>query len=167
MTDYTDFYSTIDAGIKERLRYALQSDFLIDKLDLKVSSNESNLNRGFDYFILTKPGPFPPVQFAQSKEIQDVDWNTKVELYVRYNQKDEQWSRFTQFRDAVIWHLWKYRFLGSVTINAQPIAEVPYVDSIRNISASGEAEYFVTNGTNVNFMTQPINVTTRQRVRFV
>jgi len=167
MPDYTDFYSTINAGIKERLRYSLQVDFSLEKLDLQVSSVESNLNRGFDYFIVTKPGGFPSVGFAKSKEIQDIDWTTRVEIYVRFVESSEQWDRFTQFRDAVHWHLWKNRFLGSVTINSQVIAEVPHVDSIRDVSANGDAEYYSHGGAQVLFMFQPLNVVTRQRVRFV
>lgn len=166
MTDYTSFYAPIETGIIDRLRYSLKNDFLTDKLDLKVSGNESNLNRGYDYFIVVMPGQFPTVNFIKSKEIQDVDFDTRLELFVRFRQADEQWSRFTAFRDAVIYHIWNNRYLRAVTIAGEAISEVTGVDSVRDVTTNGDAEYYQHLQTQVTFMTQPLIVTTRRRVRF-
>lgn len=173
MSDYTDFYSQVKNGLILRLRYALKTDFFpnADGIE-RVSDNENNIQRGGDHYVVLKPGPFPPVdgQDYNSKEIQTVDWHTRVEIYVRFLQKDESWARFDPFRSAVIWHLMKYRFMGAVTIAGEAVPEVPNVDKVRSVSAFSEATYwrfFNTPPTAIpNFMFQPLNVIVRQRVRF-
>jgi hypothetical protein len=112
------------------------------------------------------PGQFPTVNFIKSKEIQDVDFDTRLELFVRFRQADEQWSRFTAFRDAVIYHIWNNRYLRAVTIAGEAISEVTGVDSVRDVTTNGDAEYYQHLQTQVTFMTQPLIVTTRRRVRF-
>lgn len=172
MPDYTDYYSTVKNGLLLRLRYSLKADFLIDKEDEKVSDNESNLFKGADYYVVLKPGPFPALDAAtyKSGEVQTVDWTTRIELYVRYIERAEQWGRFDPFRSAVIWHVMKNRFLGNVTIAGTAIAEVPHVDRVRSIQAGADATYFRFFNTpptmSPNYMFQPLICVVRQRVRF-
>ena len=166
MTGFIDYYKQIDDGIKDRLRYALRPDFLIDKVDVKVSSNESNLSRGYDYFILTKPGDFPIIDSMNAGKVQTVEWDTTVELFVRFKEKSEQWSLFSSYRDAVIYFLQKYRFLGAAIIDGESVSQVPFVDRIRGIKGNGEADYYKVNNQEVYFMYQALTVTTRQNVKY-
>jgi hypothetical protein len=170
MPDYTDFYKTIQDGLIERLRYALRDDFLTNNLTEKVSTNESNIQRGADHYIVVKPGSHTSIEGLSfnSKEVQTVDWILRCELFVRFIEKDEQWARFSAFRSAFEWHVIKNRFLGNVTIGGQAIAEVPHVDKVMSTTPAGEAEYYRFNPDAVvpHFMTQPQNVVVRQRVRY-
>lgn len=169
MTDYTDFYSPVQNGILERLRYAMQTDFFVDKLDERVSTNESNIQKGGNYFIVAKPGTHSTVDGnIKSGQIQDMDWITQLFLYVRFQQASEMGDLLAAFRGAVEWHLMKHRFMDAVVINTHSIDGIGNVDRIRSITPAGDATYYRFNpqATTPNFMVQTLNVVIRQRVAY-
>jgi len=169
MVDYVDFYKQVLDGLIDRLRLSLKIDFLVDHLDEKVSTSESNLQRGADYYIVIKPGGHSALdgRSIQSKSIQTMDWGYRLEMYVRFIERKEEWSRFTAFRSAVEYHLIMNRYLDATVIEGESLAVVPNVENI-SITPAGEAGYYRITPEAVmpNFMTQPLNVTVRQRVRY-
>jgi hypothetical protein len=178
MTFPLDPYTLVEAGIADRLRSALKADYFTnpttsDVQEWQVTDNDSELHRGANYFIVTRPGAFSQVTGDyNSGEIQTIEWETFLRLYVRYQEKAEQWSLLKPFRAAVLRTVLKYRFLGKITINGDEIPEVLAVDRVRSIQPSEPASYFwlfrqqQESGMPPNFMYQPLRVVTRQRVRF-
>lgn len=173
-----DFYDLVETGIADRLRAELKVDYFTNPSthqveEWRVSDNDSNLERGANYFIVMRPGAFPtlPTEYNTGKVI-DVEWESFARLYVRYVERAEQWSTFKPFRWAVIATVRKYRFLGKVTINDDEIPEVPNVDRVRSIDANDPAGYwwiFETQrqqGLPPSYMYQSLRIVTRQRVRF-
>lgn len=170
MTTIPDPYSEIEDGIADRLRATLAEAYFLK--EWQVADNDYNLTFGAEHYAITRPGPFPRTGTSyKSGEIQQIDWTTFVHLYVRFAEKEEQWSRFKAFRSAVIWTVMQHRFLGTVVINDVSFSEVKNVDRIQSIEASDTATYwrfFNTPETSPpNFMYQPVRIVTRQRVRFV
>ena len=169
MTIPADPYALIENGIADRLRAALWTDFF-DK-DWQVSNNDGNLSLGGEYMIVMRPGPFPflPASY-KAGEIQDVDWTSIAYLYVRYQEKEESWSRFNPFRWGVMHSIMKYRFLDAVTIGTTSVPQVVGIDRIRGLEAAEDAgfwRYFgVKESSPPNYMYQPLRITTRGRVRF-
>ena len=169
----TDWYSQIEVGISDRLRAEMKILGYVQK-DYQVDDNDSSLQYGNDYFLIFRPGAFPFLDLNyKTGEIREVDWQTHVHLYVKFNQKDEQWERFKPFRNAVIQMVMRHRFLKEVLIGDEdyPFPEVPAVDRIRSIAANGDTAYFrffnISEDMPPNFMTQDLSVVTRQRVKFV
>lgn len=178
MTLPADPYDLIETGIADRLRAALKTEFFTNPSthkveDWRVSDNDSNLERGANYFIVMRPGAFPslPTEYNTGKFI-DVEWESFARLFVQFKERAEQWSTFKPFRWAVIHTIRTYRFLGKVTINGDELAEVPAVDRVRSIDASDPAGYWWIfeaqrqQGLPPNYMYQSLRIVTRQRVRF-
>jgi hypothetical protein len=171
MTIPSDPYDLIETGIADRLRAELKQEFFAE--DWQVSDNDSNLERGADYFIVMRPGAFPslPTEYNTGKFV-DFEWESFARLYVKYVEREEQWSTFKPFRWAVIHTVRKYRFLGQVTINGDSLAQVPGVDRVRSVEASDPAGYwwiFETQrqqGLPPNYMFQALRIVTRCRVKF-
>jgi hypothetical protein len=173
-----DPYDKIETGLADRLRAELADPFFTNPSthkveDWRVSDNDSNLERGANYFLVTRPGAFPslPTEYNTGKWV-DVDWETFVRLYAKYSEREEQWSTFKPFRWAVIATIRKYRFLSKVTIGAVEFEAVPGVDRVRSVEASDPAGYwwiFETQrqqGLPPNYMFQALRIVTRQRVKF-
>jgi len=172
MADLIDWYGLIENGLSNRLRAELKVLEYVEK-DQQVADTDMYLRDGFDYFLVFRPGPFPFLDLNyKTGEIRDVDWTTHLHLFVKYQEQEEQWSAFKPFRNAIIQMVMKHRFLREILIGDEeyPFAEVLNVDRIRSIVAGGDAEYFrffgVAENMPPNFMTQVLNVVTRQRVRF-
>src|SRR5512139_1629299 len=137
----TDPYSLVETGISDRLRAAMRSQYFPQ--DWQVTDNDSDLHRGAEHFIVTRPGAFSTIDAEyKSGEIQTVDWESFLRLYVKYNEKAEQWERLKPFRAAVINNVMKYRFLDAVTIAGDDIIAVPGVDRVRSIQPTEPAGYF-------------------------
>lgn len=178
MADYTDYYSPIKAGYMQRLRYCLKDDFLlaagedVSLLNERVSDNEANIKRGFNYYIVVKPSVFTEIQGTamNSKEWQTIDWTMRVELYVRFMEAMDQGSLFDPFRSAVIWHTMFRRFLKAETIEGIAMTEAPHVEKIRSVSPIGDFSYYrflnAAPTMNPNFVFQALAVVVRQQVRF-
>jgi hypothetical protein len=165
-----DWYSLIEVGIADRLRAELTALDYFTKAE-QVSDNDAQLNFGGEYFIILRPGPFPFVDTSyKTGEIQSVDWQTFIHLYVRFHEKAEQWGRFKPFRNAVIQTVMKHRFLNAVTIGSTSYDEVKNIDRIRNVNGADQPGYFrffgIAETMPPNFMTQALSITARQRVRF-
>ena len=165
----TDPYALVENGIADRLRAALWGTYF-DKV-WQVSNNDANINVGVEYLIVMRPGGFPFLQTNyKSGEIQDVDWVTYAHLYVRYQEKDEQWARFNPFRWAVMHVVMKYRFLDEKRIGDTTLAQVPNIDRVKSIDAAEDAGFWRFFGTKESsppsFMYQPLRIITGARVRF-
>ena len=165
----TDPYSLIENGVADRIRAALWETYFTK--DYQVSNNDANLTEGNDYFVVMRPGAFPFLSTQyKSGEIQDVDWTSFAHLYVRYQEKSEQWARFNPFRWAVMHVVMKYRFLDAVILGDRSVVQVPMVDRVRSIDAAEDAGFWRFFGTKENsppnFMYQPLRIITRGRVRF-
>lgn len=169
----TDWYSLIEKGIADRLRAELKTMAYIIK-DEQVSDSDAVLQKGYDYCVIFRPGPFPflPPNYETGK-IVDIDWTTFIHLYVKFKQNDEQWSTFKPYRNAIIQLIYRHRFLKKVLIGEdypQEFAEVLNVDRIRTVGGNDQPGYFRFFGmpetTPPNFMTQMLSVVTRQRVKF-
>jgi hypothetical protein len=175
---FTDPYADVEKGIADRLRSALKLVYFTNPQtstvqDWQVSDNDSDLHRGADYFIITRPGAFSQIAAEyKSGEIQTVDWETYLRLYVKYFEKADQWSLLKPFRAAVLQVVMKYRFLDSVTINGDALPAVNNVDRVRSLGPTEPAGYFwlfqqqASQGLPPNFLYQPLRVVTRQRVRY-
>lgn len=170
MADLIDWYSLVENGISSRLRAELTIAEFITKPD-QVSDNDSALTAGDNYFAIFRPGSFPtlPVEYESGK-IVTVTWITYIDLYVKYQEKREQWSTFKPYRNAVIQFVMRHRFLKRETIGETEFEEVRAVDRIRSISGNDEPGYFrffnVNEKMPPNFMTQRLAVTTAQRCIF-
>lgn len=178
MTLPADPYNLIETGIANRLRAALAAQFFTNPSthkveEWRVSDNDSNLERGADYFIVMRPGGFPslPTEYNTGKWI-DVDWESFARLYVKYYEREEQWSTFKPFRWAVIYTVRKYRSLSAVTIDGEELSQVPGVDRVRSIEAQEPAGYWWIfeaqrqQGLPPNYMFQQLRIVTRSRVKF-
>jgi len=178
MTIPADPYDLVEIGVADRLRAELAAEFFTNPSthkveDWRVSDNDSNLERGANYFIVTRPGAFPslPTESNTGKWV-DMDWETFVRLYVKYEERAEQWSTFKPFRWAVIATIRKYRFLSQVTIGSETFDGVPGVDRVRSVEAADPAGYWWIfesqrqQGLQPNYMFQALRIVTRQRVKF-
>ena len=178
MTLTADPYDQVETGIANRLRAALKADYFTNRSthkveDWRVSDNDSNLERGADFFIVMRPGAFPslPTEYSTGKFV-DMEWESFVRLYVKYVEREEQWSTFKPFRWAVIDTLRRYRFLNQVVIDGETLNAVPGVDRIRTVQANDPAGYWWIfeaqrqQGLPPNYMFQSLQITTRQRVKF-
>jgi hypothetical protein len=173
-----DPYDQVEAGIADRLRAELAAEFFTNRSthkveDWRVSDNDSNLERGADFFVVMRPGAFPslPTEYSTGKWV-DMEWETFVRLYVKYTEREEQWSTFKTFRWAAIATIRKHRSLSRVTIDNQEFLPVPGVDRVRSVEASDPAGYWWifeaqrNQGLPPNYMFQALRVVTRQRVKF-
>lgn len=73
--------------------------------DWQVTDDETNVNRGGVYWVITRPGalpinPWPGVQ--NSKTVYSVDWNIVFDAQVKYASYKESWPKFAEMRDAII-----------------------------------------------------------------
>jgi len=134
--------------------------------DWQVSTNDANIARGGDYFVVLRPGSFPVFSKSNTGQIVDYDWGTVLDLYTRYTEYEVSWELFGAVRAALIWTL---------GINPTLACSVQTSKSATNVwgvtlSSEESAQYFkfanAPEEATPNFIIQTMQVTIRQRVEF-
>lgn len=91
----TDFYAECETGAMVLLR-TLTAHF---KHDWQVSSDDTVLAKGEDYFVIVRPGAFPLERMTE--QLARVGWNIVLDLHVRYKDYKTSWSKFKTFRSDI------------------------------------------------------------------
>ncbi len=155
---FVDYYSLIEDAIGDLLKQEL-SDIL--KKDFQVTDNESDMQRGADYYILFRPGSIPPTDAAfNTQKFVDLEWTVIANLFTRFATQKVQWPQFKHFRALVWWVLKSKPFLP----------QVGNVRRISSISAPDDATYWkfigTSESTQPDMMTQALRIIVQQRIMF-
>lgn len=154
-----DFYKQCQDALSAMLKGKLPQ-YLTE--DWQLTDNESDFNRGANYFVLYRPGQISqPFDSEQDGEILEMHWQVICNVAVRYIQKNTQWSQFIEFRGAV-WHVLSNP-RNSITLNNG-------IWRVLNVTSSEDPSYWdfsdAVQSKNTNFMLQPLIATAKQRVVF-
>ncbi len=93
MTVLTDYYSQCETGVMNLM--LTLTDFFPNAW--QVSTNEFNVNKGADYFLVFRPGKFPSapvaggIPISRNNPIRAYDWNMHADLYARYTEYETSW----------------------------------------------------------------------------
>jgi len=98
-TTITDEYLQCETGFADLVRSNLSAYFLSPD---QVSSDDTVISMGADYFLVYRPGSFPNQPFARGSGVYDFSWRITCDLYVRYQTYKTSWDKFKTIRGELI-----------------------------------------------------------------
>lgn len=103
------------------------------KHDWQVTDKDNDVERGGDYFLITRPGALPigPVPGLNTKKLYYVSVTITFDLQHRWKNYGTSWPAFGEMRDAIVnlYAITKDKTLPSPTAE-NPNAKLPGVDNI-------------------------------------
>lgn len=99
----TDFYKECEDGLIKLLQTL--TTFFPEKW--QVSDDDTIVMRGADYLIVVRPSAFP-IAATEGETAAFVDWNTRMDLFVRFEDYKESWNKFKAFRSVIFNLFMKY-----------------------------------------------------------
>jgi len=115
----------------------------------QVSYNHSDVTRGAEYFFFCTPSAFPNTRLDGREKL--YQWQTDVDIYMRYITEAESIPKFIAFRGAIITLLHTPRVLKNVNVTRVTVV------------SSNKLQQDIP-GRNPNFLIQALTVTTEQIV---
>jgi hypothetical protein len=143
----TDFYAQCEGDLMTKIK-TLTNYF---PKEYHVSSDDSILNKGGDYFAIFQPDAFPATRADGTSQF--FNWVILFDLYVRYTTRAEALPRFKAVRAALIELLHPAALNGAHNISRLVL------------SANGGLQQDLP-GDNPNFLIQTLTATITQRVTF-
>ncbi len=154
MTTFVDFYAQCKSGLITRL---LTLTELFPK-NWQVSSNDADLKRGAEYFMILKPGAF--IESGQGYEKQ-IEWHTTGNLYVRFAEYQDVPEIFDVARAKIIHVIKSDDSLGGTSnVHGTGITAPEPPQFYWHTRAAAES------GALPNFVTQPFDIAITQLCKF-
>jgi hypothetical protein len=150
----TDFYQQAEDGLTAQLR-TLTDLFpagVGKAAGWQVSSSDTVISEGGEYFIIVRPGAFP-VRRAAGKLI-DVEWHCTVVFHQRFIQAEDAWADFKAARSEIF-----NKVNGDPTLNQTPFVWDVLMDSTEEPGYLQDSD-----GNSQNIIVQSFDVAITQRI---
>lgn len=152
----TDQYTVCETAMLTVLRTLTAYFTTPAKAAWQVTTDDADLLKGADYFLLARPGSFPVTNLSAKED--NYDWQIDLDIYVRYKNYRTSWSNFKAFRWSVIEVLRQNPSLGK-TANVWRVS----------VEAAEKPGYLTdkdVEGATPNFIIQTLSITITQRIRW-
>lgn len=118
----------------------------------QISSDDTVVLEGGDYYIIHRPGTFSQ---SRQGDLLENEWHVSMTLFVRYDEYETAWAKFTAFRNAIL-----------MLPETSPLRD-NFIDGSKQVfSGSDEAGYLLDDkGALTQFIVQKMDCVIPQRVR--